>query len=82
MAVTLSAREFNQDVSAAKRAAADGPVVITDRGNPAFVLMSIDDYKKLSVVEDNLISLLSMREASEIEFEFEKAQLDLKVPEF
>lgn len=82
MAVTLSAREFNQDVSAAKRAAADGPVVITDRGNPAFVLMSIDDYKKLSVVEDNLISLLSMREASKIEFEFEKAQLDLKVPEF
>ncbi|WP_124054865.1 type II toxin-antitoxin system Phd/YefM family antitoxin [Arcanobacterium ihumii] len=82
MTVTISAREFNQDVSAAKRAAADGPVVITDRGNPAFVLMSIDDYKKMSVVEDNLISLLSMHEASEIEIEFEKAQLDLKVPEF
>lgn len=32
---TVSAREFNRDVSAAKRDAARGPVVITDRGKPA-----------------------------------------------
>jgi hypothetical protein len=30
--VTMTAREFNRDVSAAKREAAHGPVVITDRG--------------------------------------------------
>ena len=34
---TFTAREFNRDVSAAKRAAADGPVIVTDRGRP-FVL--------------------------------------------
>lgn len=36
---TMSAREFNRDVSAAERDAARGPVVITDRGEPAFVLL-------------------------------------------
>jgi len=36
---TISAREFNQDVSAAKRAAADGPVIITDGGRPSHVLL-------------------------------------------
>lgn len=44
---TLTSREFNRDVSAAKRAAAGGPVVITDNGRPAHVLMSIRDYELL-----------------------------------
>ncbi len=44
---TVTSREFNRDVSAAKRAAADGPVVITDKGRPAHVLMSIRDYERL-----------------------------------
>lgn len=43
---TITAREFNRDVSAAKRAAVDGPVVVTDRGEPAFVLLSIADYRR------------------------------------
>lgn len=34
----LSAEQFSQDVSAAKRAAADGPVIITNRGRPSHVL--------------------------------------------
>jgi hypothetical protein len=29
---TISSREFNQDVSAAKRVATNEPVIITDRG--------------------------------------------------
>lgn len=44
---TLSARDFNQDVGRAKRATAKGPVIITDRGKPAHVLMTIDEYRKL-----------------------------------
>jgi PHD/YefM family antitoxin component YafN of YafNO toxin-antitoxin module len=43
----VNSREFNQDVSAAKRAADDGPVVITDRGTPAYVLLRHEDYLKL-----------------------------------
>ncbi|HVY13666.1 MAG TPA: type II toxin-antitoxin system Phd/YefM family antitoxin [Rhodopila sp.] len=45
---TLTSREFNQDTAKAKRAAADGPVYITDRGKPAHVLLSFDTYQRLA----------------------------------
>ncbi len=44
---TFSSRDFTRDVSAAKRAAVDGPVFITDRGRPAFALLAIDDYYRM-----------------------------------
>ena len=44
---TLSSREFNQDASKAKRASLSGPVFITDRGRPAHVLLSIEDYRRI-----------------------------------
>ena len=47
-AVTVSSRAFTRDVSAAKRAAADGPVFITDRGRPAYALLTIDDYYRIT----------------------------------
>lgn len=43
----MSAREFNQSVAAAQRAAESAPVVITRRGRPAFVLMSIAEFDRL-----------------------------------
>ena len=46
--ITLSSREFNQDTSRAKKAASKGPVFITDRGKPAHVLLSIQEYQCLS----------------------------------
>ena len=45
---TFSSREFTRDVSAAKRAAANGPVFITDRGRPAFALLDINDYYRIA----------------------------------
>ena len=45
---TISSREFNQDTSGAKKATRQGPVFITDRGKPAHVLLSIEDYQKLT----------------------------------
>lgn len=44
---TFSSREFTRDVSAAKRAADHGPVFITDRGEPAYALLAIEDYHRL-----------------------------------
>ena len=44
---TYSSREFTRDVAAAKRAAAKGPVFITDRGAPAYVLLTIEEYHRL-----------------------------------
>ena len=49
MAVTtMTSREFNQDASGAKKAARRGPVFITDRGRPAHVLLTIEDYRRLT----------------------------------
>lgn len=48
MPTTLTSREFNQDTGKAKKAAHDGPVFITDRGQPSHVLLSIESYRKLS----------------------------------
>jgi prevent-host-death family protein len=44
----ISSREFNQDSAGAKKAAKNGPVFITDRGRPAHVLLSIEDYLRLA----------------------------------
>ena len=41
---TMTSRDFNQNSSAAKRAALDGPVFITDRGQISHVLLSYEDY--------------------------------------
>jgi prevent-host-death family protein len=55
---TLSSREFNQDTSRAKKAAAAGPVFITDRGKPAHVLLSIEEYQRLADAQGSLIDML------------------------
>lgn len=44
---TFTSRDFTRDVSSAKRAAAEGPVFITDRGRPAYALLKIDDYYRM-----------------------------------
>ena len=76
---TMSAREFNRDVSAAKREAAQRPVVITDRGEPAFVLLSIEEYRLLGEDGADLVERLSMED--DIDIDFEPLELELKVPE-
>ena len=66
---TLSSREFNQDASRAKKAARKGPVFITDRGRPAHVLLTIEEYQKITGKRKSILDLLAMPEAAEIEFE-------------
>jgi prevent-host-death family protein len=57
---TLTSREFNQDTSRAKKAATEGPVFITDRGTPAHVLLSIEEYQRLTGGQGNLIDQLGL----------------------
>jgi prevent-host-death family protein len=57
---TLSSREFNQDTSRAKKAASTGPVFITDRGTPAHVLLSIQEYQRLTGGPGNIIDRLGL----------------------
>lgn len=71
---TLSSREFNQDTAGAKKAAASGPVVITDRGRPAHVLLSYERYLELTGARTSIVELLAMPEAAGIDFEVPRAQ--------
>lgn len=75
---TITARELNHDVSAAKRQALEGPVVITDRGKPAFVLLSIEDYRRLDGGEESLVERLGMDD--DLDIEFAPVEFGAKVP--
>jgi prevent-host-death family protein len=65
---TISSREFNQDVSGAKKAAESGPVFITDRGQPKHVLMNIEDYRKLTGERVTLAEALAQPDAPDFDF--------------
>jgi len=54
----VTAREFNQDISKAKRFAAAEPVFVTDRGRPTHVLLSIAAYRQLSGERQNILDLI------------------------
>ena len=71
---TLSSREFNQDASRAKKATKEGPVFITDRGRLAHVLLTIEEYQRLSGSSASIINMLAMPEEADIEFEAPRAQ--------
>lgn len=81
---TYSSREFTRDVSAAKRAAAHGPVLITDRGRPAYALLKIEDYYQLTGQQE--VSLLALMDAipggEGIEFEPAKLGVELREASF
>lgn len=71
-ATTLTSREFNQDTSGAKKAAAKGPVFITDRGRPAHVLLTIEDYLRLTGGQMSLAEALAQPGA---DFDFEPPRI-------
>lgn len=66
---TLSSREFNQDASRAKKIAQSGPVFITDRGRPAHVLLTIEEYQRITDKQASIVELLAMPNAADIDFE-------------
>ena len=63
----IASREFNQDVSQAKRAARLEPVFVTDRGRPTHVLMSIDAFRQLTGQTETIIDLLAMPGLTDID---------------
>lgn len=66
---TLSSRDFNQRASEAKKAADKGPVFITDRGRPAHVLLSINDYRRLAGLQISLASAVAQADGAGVDFD-------------
>ena len=67
---TISARDFNQQVSKARKAASREPIFITERGEPKHVLLSIEAYEVLTGSQRNIADLLSL-----------EADIDLDLPQ-
>lgn len=78
---TLTSREFNQDTARAKKAAADGPVIITDRGEPAHVLLTYKRFQELAGGRPDIVSLIGMVEGADMDFEPAKAEVEVKPAE-
>ena len=79
---TISSREFNQAASEAKRAANSGPVFITDRGRPAHVLLSFEDYQRLTKQRRNIADALAMPGSADIEFEPLRVTIETRPADF
>jgi prevent-host-death family protein len=56
----VSSRDFNQHTSRAKKAARGGPVIITERGRPAHVLLTFEDYQRLTGEKGSIIEQLGL----------------------
>ena len=79
---TLSSREFNQDTSRAKKAASEGPVFITDRGKPAHVLLSMEEYQRITSKHRSIVDALAMPGLSDIDIEFPRSREVRKAADF
>jgi prevent-host-death family protein len=76
---TLSSREFQQNASQAQKSARDGPVFITSRGKPVHVLLTIEEYRRLSGKHRSIVDALSLPGLADIELEIPRRR-DLPRP--
>ena len=71
---TLSSREFQQNANLAQKATRKGPVFITNRGRPAHVLLSYEEYQRISGKHRSIVEALSMPGLADIEVEFPRSR--------
>ena len=78
---TLSSREFGHNTSNAKKLAKEAPVFITDRGEPAFVLLNIQQYRDMAGMqkEMSLLALMDSLPNSEKAGDFEITPLQIEI---
>ena len=66
---TFTSRDFNREPGQIKRAAADGPVIITERGKPMLAVLPYADYQRLKAPPANILDALDMPGVAEIELD-------------
>ena len=64
---TTTSQEFNRQASALRHRATEEPLLITDRGRPAHVLMSYAAYQALQGPAKSVADLLAMPVADELD---------------
>lgn len=79
---TLSSQELDKDIERAKEASQKGPVFITEHGEATLVLLSIEEYKRLTRPRRNIADSLSMPEVADIEFNPPRVNIETKEVDF
>lgn len=85
---TFSSRTFARDAAAVKRATANGPVIITDRGKPTLAVLDIDDYYRLAGQQDErslLDAMMALPVGADLELPIAPRTLDRsedRIPDF
>lgn len=65
---TVSSQEFNRNPTSVKRKADQGPVYVTERGQVSYVVISIDEYRRLKGGPGNdLVSRLRLDGYDDVE---------------
>jgi prevent-host-death family protein len=65
----LTVTDVNQNFSRARRAVLDGPVIITERGEPALVLMTWESFRAREALRPTLLERLDVPGTEDIDFE-------------
>jgi prevent-host-death family protein len=75
--ITFSGRQFSQHAGKARKAALRGPVVITTRGRPTHVLLSMEQYQNLAGGGISLLQAVTQRGAPDFVFKPPRLGSDL-----
>ncbi len=78
----LAGPDFEHDIARAKRAAADGPVIITESGQPAYVLLRHEEYRRLATRKPTIHEVLRMDDGDDFDFDPPKLDIRLKPADF
>lgn len=81
MTTHFTSREFNQDLARAKREALKGPVIVTDRGKPTHVLLSMAEYERRSRPSRNILEMLAHPASADIELPLPERTEYARVPD-
>ncbi|MGP9722745.1 type II toxin-antitoxin system Phd/YefM family antitoxin [Corynebacterium sp. AOP40-9SA-29] len=66
---TVPATEFNRSPSQIKRLTADGPVIVTERERPTLVVLSYEDYERITATPSGLGTWLQMDEDTDLDID-------------
>lgn len=64
----VTGRDFNRDIGGAKSLADRGPVIVTDRGAPAYVLMTYETFQHLTGAGRSVADVLDDPAGHDIDF--------------
>ena len=78
---TISSSELQNNPSMALQASQHGPVIITEQDQPAYVLMNMEEYRRLQDPPRTLGEALAMPGSADVEFDPPKLDVKLRDPE-